>query len=246
MIRGVVMKTSVGMDPDFRVRGAEVSRVEGFSDAAFAFALTLLVVSLEAPRRYDDLLDTLRGLPAFAICFAILTWLWVAHYKYFRRYGLEDRITIALNSALLFVMMFYIYPLKFMFTVVVGMFTGIQPSGTDSIPRERIDDLLIIYGVGFVAVFGLLALMNWRAYRLRDALELSEIERVMTRQEIARCTGVGGVGVLSVLLAIVLEGPAAGLAGFAYCLIGVVEFIIGWRYGRQRDTLRSRMASAPQ
>ena len=85
-------------DHGFRVRGPNVSRVEGFSDAAFAFAVTLLVVSLEVPRDFDQLLDVLRGIPAFAVCFAILIGLWVAHFKFFRRFGLEDRPTIALNG----------------------------------------------------------------------------------------------------------------------------------------------------
>src|SRR5688572_32882811 len=58
----------------FRLRGREVSRVEAFSDVVFGFALTLIVVSLEVPTSYAELMNTMRGLPAFAICFALLTW----------------------------------------------------------------------------------------------------------------------------------------------------------------------------
>ena len=59
-------------DDGFLWRGQDVSRVEGFPDANFAFAITLLVVSLEVPRTFDELLAAMRGFFAFAICFAFL------------------------------------------------------------------------------------------------------------------------------------------------------------------------------
>ncbi|HYO77311.1 MAG TPA: TMEM175 family protein, partial [Thermoanaerobaculia bacterium] len=104
----------------FRLRGREVSRLEAFSDIVFGFALTLIVVSLEVPTRYEELMAMMRGFPAFAICFAMLTWIWYVHHTFFRRYALSDEITIAINTALLFLVLFYTYPLKFMFSVVTG------------------------------------------------------------------------------------------------------------------------------
>ena len=47
----------------FRWRGNEISRVEGFTDAVFAFAVTLLVVALEVPHTFEGLLDVLSGRP---------------------------------------------------------------------------------------------------------------------------------------------------------------------------------------
>jgi uncharacterized membrane protein len=77
----------------------EVLRLEGFSDA-LAFALTLLVVSLEVPRSFDELLATLRGAPAFAVCFALFWIIWREHHRFFRRFALEDATTVTLNAVL--------------------------------------------------------------------------------------------------------------------------------------------------
>src|ERR671928_307740 len=85
----------------FRWRSREISRIEGFSDAVFGFALTLLIVSLEVPKTSTELLATMRGFAAFVVTFMILARLWYAQYTFFRRYALEDSVTVTLNLVLL-------------------------------------------------------------------------------------------------------------------------------------------------
>ncbi|MGA7872678.1 MAG: TMEM175 family protein [Candidatus Binatus sp.] len=88
----------------FQLRGREINRIEAVSDVVFGFALSMLVVSLEVPRTYTDLIAAVRGFPAFALTFAALMWVWVRHYYFFRYYGLDDLTTIFLNTGTRFVM----------------------------------------------------------------------------------------------------------------------------------------------
>jgi hypothetical protein len=74
-------------------------RLETFSDAVFALAATLLVVSLEVPVTFDELLVDLSGFGAFAVGFAALVLIWTVHTAYFRRYGLQDGWTVTFSFA---------------------------------------------------------------------------------------------------------------------------------------------------
>lgn len=104
-------------DHGFRWRGKDISRIEGWSDAVFAFAITLLVVALEAPKQFAELMHMMHGFVTFAICFAMLILIWHAQYIYFRRDALDDGVSFLLNATLLFVVVFYVYPMKFLFSV---------------------------------------------------------------------------------------------------------------------------------
>jgi hypothetical protein len=144
----------------FRWRGGAVSRIEGFSDAVFGFAITLLVVSLEVPKTFDDLAATMRGFGGFAVCFALLSLVWYDHYVFFRQYGLNDTLTVVLNLLRLFLVMFYVYPLKFLFTILVSTFAGLgAPGNVPVIQGHQFPYLMIIYGAGFVSVYVVFTLM---------------------------------------------------------------------------------------
>ena len=217
----------------FRVRGREVSRVEAFSDVVFGFALTLIVVSLEVPRDYEALIDTLRGFPAFAICFAMLMWIWYVHHTFFRRYSLTDEVTIALNTILLFVVMLYIYPLKFMFSIVTGQIRGTAHAG----------NLFIIYGLGFAGIFALFVLMHVHALRKREELELNELELHDTYTMIAMYSAYVVIGVASALLgAVATTRTMLQWAGFIYFAIGPVSAAIGYGRGSLRNKRQVAMA----
>src|ERR1700704_6556992 len=206
MIREKMVQKDIGRSGHFRWRSHEISRIEGLSDAVFAFAVTLLVVSLEVPKTFTELAAAMRGFGAFAISFTLLFIVWFNQYKFFRRYGLQDNLTMVLNGVLLFVILFYVYPLKFVFTLLVNGFTGghgdiALPNGTVEHMVENSDQiakLMVIFGAGYIAVFGVFVLLYWHAYRQRAALDLNELEVFDTRVDVQECALNVAIGSLSV------------------------------------------------
>jgi uncharacterized membrane protein len=246
MIREKLVEREIGARPDFRWRSHEISRIEGLSDAVFAFAVTLLVVSLEVPKTFTELAVTMRGFGAFAISFALLFMVWFNQYKFFRRYGLQDSITVTLNGVLLFVVLFYVYPLKFLFSYLVNVFTGSHgevrlPNGNfePMVEGSQMSTLMVIFSVGYVAVFGVFILLHLHAYRKRAQLELNELELFDTRSSIQESALNCGIGLLSICIA-VFGGRYAALAGPAYMLTAVVLTINGAVMGKRRRQLEQK------
>jgi uncharacterized membrane protein len=231
VVREGLARRRVG-EGGFRWRGEDVSRIEAFTDAVFAFAVTLLVVSLEVPKTFEELLATMRGFFAFAICFALLLSVWYEHYKFFRRYGLRDVPTIWLNSALLFLVLFYVYPLKFLFTLVIDQWLGFGES--EMIEASQVPLLLLIYGAGFITIQLVFVLMYLRAYSLRGALGLGTHELSVTREEIQGYLLNIAVGLASVAIAIFGGDVLISLAGYVYLLVFPLQTINGRVMGSRR------------
>ena len=211
-------------DVYFRWRGGDVSRLESLFDAIIALALTLIVVSVEVPASFDELLVEFKKLPAFGVCFAILLMCWFYHYSFHRRYGLEDFPLLVLNSILMFVVVFYVYPLKFLYSL---MFTAEEVQ----ITREQVPTLMMMYSGGFAAIFLILLLMHVYAYSKRQVLELTYNEITQTKARICELFWYVLLGFISILIACTKD--YVPFSGVIYFLVGPIQGLNGYLWGRQ-------------
>ncbi len=209
-------------------------------DAAFAFAVTLLVISLDSvPSSIAEFLVTLKGIPAFAGSFAIIAMFWWAHAVWSRRYGLQDGISVLLSLVLVFLVLVYVYPLRMLFSSFFGWVShGWFPT---SFQIRGITDLLwmfVVYAIAW-STLGLVIVALYRhAWTLRDQLQLTLQERIELRGDIASHSMIPITGVLSLIvigLSVVAGVPQFGaLSGFVYSLMSF-SGVVGQR-ARRRAT----------
>jgi hypothetical protein len=227
-------------------RRHDISRLEAFSDAAFAFALTLLVVSLDVPRSYQQLMGLMSGFLSFACCFALLVWIWHEHNMFFRRYGLHDGYTVFLNGVLLFVVLFYVYPLKFMFD---SMFDQIVPAWQppqQRVVRMTLDELATaatVYALGFICMFSLFALLYRHAYTRRDALGLTPLEVFDVKMFAGHHLVSAGVGVVALLVAVAAPRSVAFVSPMCFGLMGPAHWGFGTYMDRRRKAIERQLES---
>jgi uncharacterized membrane protein len=193
MLRTLLMpRPSSSRSEPWTLRGINAGRIESFSDATFSFTLALLIFATEVPKDFDQLLAVMPGFFSFAACFVILTSFWRRHVLYFLRYGLSDTATVWLNTALLAVVLFYIYPLKFLmdrmtevFFFAVARGLGFKPVRPGLMAHSgTLPGVMAIYLVGFAGVALAFALMFHHALRRRVELRLSPYEEAATLDDL--------------------------------------------------------------
>ena len=252
MIREHLFDKRAPADPMFRWRGGEISRIEGFSDGVFAVTVSLLVFSSSVPTTFYDFWRMVRDLPVFVVSFALLFLAWHYHYRFFRRYGLEDLSTLLLNGLFLFLILFFAYPLKFLarflWALVLGDSTRPMfelPAGVTSAHPWLATELgqrtgmMAFYGLGICGVFGVLALMGGYAYRLRDKLELDRLERHLTRIAIGHNLILVGVALASLSVLFLTGQP--GTAGIIYFVLGPLHGALGFYGGVRADRIQKQL-----
>ena len=246
MIRKAVSKKIQESNKSFRLRGNEVIRIEAFSDAVFAFAVTLLIVSLEVPRSFAELMLTMKGFFAFGISFLFLMLIWFEHNVFFRRYALDDTRTIFLNGCLLFIVLFYVYPLKFLASLVFN--NALYSTGSEfEIERHQVPGLMCIYGAGYIIIYLIFFFMYVHASAKKDELELTGPELFDTKTKMWSQLILASIGVFSVIVALTLPAEKAGLAGYVYFLIGPVFTVFySFRTKRKRRLFENKAILAEE
>src|SRR4029450_1659492 len=133
--------------------------------------------------------------------------------------------TIFLNCVLLFLVLFFVYPLKFVFTrvipAVLGQANGLRMTEVDA----RM--MMWIYSAGFVAMMVVFALLYWNQYRGRTALGLSDEQAFVARAGERTHVLSVLVGLSSVVLALTVPIQWIWTAGVIYTLQGPLH----WRNG---------------
>ncbi|MEP2025846.1 MAG: TMEM175 family protein [Reichenbachiella sp.] len=233
MVRSALKeKTLKESEAQFRFRGVDNTRVEALSDGVFAIATALLVISTSIPETYAELLHFLKDLVPFALCMALLMLIWFQHYVFFIRYGFKDAKIVAVNTLLLFLILFYIYPLKFLMQLLYDMFSAMFTKNWEAFNHIfsniiRIEDtprLMSIYGFGAASIFFTLAIMYLIAYRRSGEMGLSNKEKFLTRISMRANLLMGSIPLVSCLFCLLPVEPNVSFAigGFIYWFYPII------------------------
>ncbi len=232
---------TVRMSDGFRERGAQVTRLEAFVDAAFAFSLTFLVISgNDIPKSIAAMVVALKGVPAFAACFLQIALFWHAHVKWSRRYGIDDRRSTMLSLLLVFLVLIYMVPLRLMFGTFFAWITrGWLPWPIEPLSSySDLSNMFMVYALAFGTMSLVVAALFSYALKQRVALGLSAHEAAQTEGDIASWRMSASVAALSFAIAAFYPndtpGWTLGLPGMVFFLMSFLGLL------RRRVVAQSR------
>lgn len=221
-------------------RGDKVTRLEAFVDAAFAFAVSLLVIAGdEIPRSVEALVAATKSIPTYAASFLLIMRFWTGHTEWSRRFGLDDPVSRRLSLLLVFLVLIFVYPLKMVFaSFFVVLSGGWLPANFTLNELAELPRLFIIFGVAFGSMGIVMTMLYWHAWRNRSGLALSPVECINCHTELLICLAVPMTAILSIVIALNLPlrretGYWFGLPGYIYFLNHFISFWLRQREKRQ-------------
>ena len=209
----------------FRLRGMQMTRLETFIDAAFAFAITMLViVAQQIPDDIASLLAAFRHVPTFVCSIFVIGIFWRGHWLWSRRYGLEDGPSILISWSMLVTILIFIYPLKAIFGAMWYFLSDGQVGRPFAVhtTETQARTIFAIYALGLIAISAEILLLYLRAWQLREPLRLNARERLVTRGELGGWCIPVGVGMVSLVLALSLPIDRVDWAGWVYFSMAIL------------------------
>jgi len=241
------MSAATRVSDVLRIRRHSPTRLEGFVDASFAFAVTLALISIgHMPTSVPEMLQAMRGLPAFAFCFVAMIRIWRSHRDWSRHYDIEDATSLNLSLLLVFVVLIFVYPMRLLFSLFFAWISGGFLVDQPLVVRDA-EDLRAafeVYGLGFAALSVLFALLYRHALRQSAIIGLDARETIATRMNIAIWTVFAALACLSILSAMLLpfrnEPPwVYTIPGMIFALSGPLTGAIKRYYARRLAALAS-------
>jgi len=221
-------------------RGDKVTRLEAFVDAAFAFAVTLLVISGDhIPSSIAQLIDALKQVPAYAASFALVMQFWVSHADWSRRFGLEDVRSERLSIALVFVLLIFVYPLKMVFASLFSLLSaGYLPTRFVIESWTEVPILFQTFATGFgVMALVMYLLFSHAAKTARDqGFSADELAYAVHKRQTWAAVVV--FSLLSFALAALIpatpeSGVWLGMPGFVFFGLNILQWLMKRRFLRR-------------
>ena len=211
------------------IRGDNMTRIETFVDAAFAFAFTMLVISIdEVPRSPVELYELSKDIPAFIGSTLTIGAIWMSHSAWSRVFGLQDRITIYLSLALVMLVLIFVYPLKLIFQATV-LYLSVVFFETDALNTGLFDNagwdnnevagLFVYVALGLIALALIIIAFFQNALRYQQQLQLNAHEKDYCYQMTLVWIVVAFTAVLSCVAANIYDAEQISRAGFVYFLL---------------------------
>ena len=253
MFKNIHSKHRRFSETGFRYRGLESSRLENLTDAVFAFAITLLVIASEVPKTYVELQASMYDFIGFIACILMLLALWSNHATYFLKYGLQDKRTKTLNFLFLFVLLFYIYPLKYLFSYIgsVQLVNMLRNFGFTSdaylialekarLAQLSVDDwadIMIRFGIGLLAMHSILFGFFQNAYQNRKLFKLNKLELFETKTSMIAFLMIMVICILSIAIVVIGGGYYSGYSGMIYLAIPISLVLLKKIRGKKMKAL---------
>ena len=210
------------------LRGENMTRIETFVDAAFAFVFTMLVISIdEIPKTTQELLLLSRDIPAFLLSAATIGSIWVAHTTWSRTFGLQDGITLFLSLGLVMLVLIFVYPIKLMIQLTVNYLSGVYLGaplgvGLGEMGLGDVADLFVYFALGLMALSGIIISLYQNSLRHRDELVLSEYEIFFCKRATGMWLVVAATALLSCLGTLIFKDAAVPGAGLMYFALWIL------------------------